>query len=337
MDTKKKNILLGVLIVGVVAMTVAFAALSTNLRINGSANVAATSWNIHFYNWQKVDLAQGTTGHTNTASSPAVNQLSTSDSTNITKVEGVNVTLNQPGDIAKYTFEIVNDGSITARLSNFEANLTPSSNVIGYEVKCFESNTRTGTEVEYNSTLAPNGIAYCYLQVEYNDVTNSHTPGTTQTYTQSAVNTSLSATWTWIQDNGTLITGPVWDKYYTQTQTSGGSTLPDNTSFWVQEETSSGDKEVCGVFPSGTVCLTPDNGIQSEFTDASNGNVTGYTLQKKTEMEQAGASCSVDSSDVKCYGNGIGCDVSSYGYVRCYASDNSHGCSINRFGSVACK
>ena len=335
MESKKKNILLGVLIVGVIAMTVAFAALSTNLRINGSANVAATSWNIHFYNWQKVDLAQGTTGHTNTAVYPAVNQLSTSDSTNITKVEGVNVTLNQPGDVAKYTFEIVNDGSITARLSNFEANLTPSSNVIGYEVKCFESNTRTGTEVEYNSTLAANGgKAYCYLQVEYNDVTNAQVAGSSQVYTQSAVNTSLSATWTWIQDNGSLVipwSERVGNKtegfttFKTSTQSSG-STLPDETQFWVQSNTTT--KEVCGVFANNAVCLT----------NSSNGYSVGgeYALQKKAEMESAGAECTDDSTSMKCIGSGVYCSVSIYGSVFCGKSDYSKYCYVTDNGSGIC-
>ena len=52
MDNKKKNILLGVLIAGVVSMTVAFAALATNLKINGTTNIAATRWNVHFQNFE---------------------------------------------------------------------------------------------------------------------------------------------------------------------------------------------------------------------------------------------------------------------------------------------
>ena len=50
MNEKTKNILLGVLIVGIISMTVAYASLTQNLRINSSVKVQenSTSWNIHF-------------------------------------------------------------------------------------------------------------------------------------------------------------------------------------------------------------------------------------------------------------------------------------------------
>ena len=77
----KKNVLLGVLIVGVLAMTVAFAALATNLTINGTANIAATKWNIRFEDWEKVAITE-VNGHSNTAVSPAANALTKQDGTN---------------------------------------------------------------------------------------------------------------------------------------------------------------------------------------------------------------------------------------------------------------
>ena len=116
-----------------------------------------------------------------------------------------------------------------------------------------------------------------------------------------------------------------FDIFFTPTQKNGAPTLPENSQFWLQQNAST--REVCGVFPSGTVCLTNDsNGRQSEFTDASNGNVTGYTLEKKTEMEQAGASCTVYSTNVKCYGLDMYCSINSGGRVSCYTSDNYHRC-----------
>ena len=321
MDTKKKNILLGVLIVGVVAMTVAFAALATNLRINGSANVAATSWNIRFENWQKVDLTTGTTGHTNTASSPAANQLSTSDSTNVTKVEGVNVTLNQPGDVAKYTFEIRNRGSIDAKLSNVSVTDTSSNSLVGYEVKCYESNTYTGTEVTTNSVLTANGgVAYCYLQVEYKDQTNSQTPGTTQTYTQSAVSTSVSATWTWIQADGSAAAPtPTWNNYIVPGSVTN-ATLPTGANYWLQEDTTLGVRQVCGVLNGTTVCLSSR---EEEPTTCESGNTNcsvkpgSYAAEKYAEMSAI---------------NGVNCSVS----VGITCDDGTYKCVIGNLGQVVC-
>lgn len=203
-NNKKKNILLGALIVGIISMTVAFAALTTRLSINGTANVAATSWNIHFFNWQKVTIETGTTGFTNTASSPEVNQLSMSDSNSyITKVENINVTLNQPGDTAKYTFEIVNDGTIAGKLSNFTKTDTTSNTLVDYVVNCYTTSAREGTAITTDYVLpSDGGKVYCYLQVTYKDQINgTQTAGQNQRYTQSAVNTSLSAAWTWVQSD----------------------------------------------------------------------------------------------------------------------------------------
>ena len=350
MSNKNKNILLGVLIVGVLSMTIAFAALSTRLSINGEANVAATSWNVHFQNWS-LDTAPTVDGHQNTAVYPSIETLTTSMalSPNITKVDNLNVTLKQPGDYAKYNFEIINEGSIDAKLSNFTASLTPTSDVIGYEVKCYEASTRTGTEVTQNSVLQANGgLAYCYIKIQYNDQTNTSVAGSNQVYSQGEISTSLSANWTWVQDDGNSATPTLtwsqlvgnktegFDKFYTPTQTSGGATLPSGEALWIQENTTSGTKEVCGVFSNGTVCLTNASARTSEFTDAENGNVTGYTLQKKTEMEAAGASCSVRSSGVDCGGAGVFCSINKYGGVSCSTFDSSHYCNIGRNGSHYC-
>ena len=335
MSNKSKNILLGLLVVGIISMTVVFAAFSTRLNIQGTTNVAATKWNVHFQQWA-LDTENTVDGHTNTAVYPDIQTLtsSMSDSTNVTKVENLNVTLKQPGDYAKYTFEIKNDGTIDAKLSNFAASLTPSSNVIGYEVKCYENSTREGTEITQNSVLGVNEIAYCYIKVEYKDQTNNSTAGENQVYTQGAVSTSLEASWTWIQDDGVVAAS--WDNYITPTQTSGGSTLPSGTNFWIQQNTSSGSKEVCGILSGTTVCLTNASSRAEEFTDAANGNVTGYASQKKTEMESInGVSCSVRSSYMRCDGGTVRCRVYNNGDVSC--GDGGRNCGIYDDGNAVCE
>ena len=333
MSNKSKNILLGLLVVGIVSMTVVFAAFSTRLNIQGTTNVAATKWNVHFQQWA-LDTENTVDGHTNTAVYPDIQTLtsSMSDNTNVTKVENVNVTLKQPGDYAKYTFEIKNDGTIDAKLSNFAAALTPSSDVIGYEVKCYENSTRDGPVISQNSVLGVNEIAYCYIKVEYKDQTNNSTAGENQVYTQGSVSTNLEASWTWIQDDGVVAAS--WDNYITPTQSSG-STLPQGSIYWIQENTSSGSKELCGILNGTTVCLTNDpNGRASEFgTQDENNNyiVTGYALQKKTEMEATGVSCSVRSDNISCNG----CGVSSDGGVSCFGWDG-HNCRISSNGDAEC-
>ena len=199
MNNRNKNILLGVLIVGVISMTVAFAALTTRLNLSGTANVAALKWNIHFDGWDNV--TQDTVdGHSNTAEIDDT-QISQTLSPNITKIDNVNVTLKQPGDYIKYNFIIKNDGTIAGKLSNFTKTLTPTNEVVGFTVNCYESNTREGTPITTNYVLPADGTVYCYLEVQYKDQINTNTSGSNQVYEQSAINASISADWTWVQDD----------------------------------------------------------------------------------------------------------------------------------------
>ena len=91
------------LIIAILGLTVAFAALSETLTINGTASVEAASWDIHFENLTGPDL-EGT---------GKVNDTATLDGTTISNV---NMSVTKPGDSVTYYFDIVNDGTIDAVL-----------------------------------------------------------------------------------------------------------------------------------------------------------------------------------------------------------------------------
>ena len=213
MFDNKKNVLVAVLIVGVVAMTVAFAALSTNLRISGTASVPNTNWNIHFANWA-LDTAStvtvGSNTQQNTAVYPSVNDLQMSLAPNVTLVEGLNITLYQPNDYAKYTFDIVNDGTIDGSLDNFTHTMTCESgkncDFLEYTVECKDSQLNTVT----TGYVLPHGQSVsCYLQLKFKDVDNTAMNNNTANnmqasvvngvYTQEATSATLAASWQWVQ------------------------------------------------------------------------------------------------------------------------------------------
>ena len=141
MSEKSKNILLGVLVVGLVSMTVAYAALSTNLKINGTATVAATKWNVRIEGWA-LDNSSTATGSTTGTST---------DSTNVTKIEGFTATLNKPGDFVKYNFKIANRGTIVAIKDSFNASLKLKSQTGGTDQA-----PTWGTETTQNATAYGN-------------------------------------------------------------------------------------------------------------------------------------------------------------------------------------
>ena len=201
MNEKSKNILLGVLIVGLVSMTVAYAALSTTLTISGTASIPATKWDIEITDWTDTTPGTGTTGKTNTATHPAA----TTSSTAITNLA---VTLNQPGDTATYTFNITNKGTIAAKLASKAVGCKASSASDAQTVDCPEALNYTiscssGAQSQ-NQTIAAAASdtaagwtkVPCTLTVSYPDATNTNSG----VYNQSEVTAYLYAQWVYEQN-----------------------------------------------------------------------------------------------------------------------------------------
>lgn len=104
-ERRIKYLSLITLIVAVLGLTVAFAALSQTLTINGTANVNAVEWDIHFANLKEAEI-------TATAREESKPTLTNNG------ITGLNVSLTKPGDKIVYTFDVVNNGSINASLQS---------------------------------------------------------------------------------------------------------------------------------------------------------------------------------------------------------------------------
>ncbi len=108
-------------------MTIGYAALTSNLSINGIAEISNATWDIHFEN------IQVTTG-----------SITPDSEVNIDTDTSVSyeVTLSQPGDFYEFTVDVVNDGSVDAmieavvsRLNNNVINSTnPIPSFLSYSV-----------------------------------------------------------------------------------------------------------------------------------------------------------------------------------------------------------
>ena len=107
-ERRIKALAIVVLVIAVLGLTIAFAALSQTLTINGSANVDAATWDIHFENIQLKEKVGSATAN--------VPNLT---GTSITDIE---VSLIKPGDKIVYEFDIVNNGDIDAKLDNITYN-----------------------------------------------------------------------------------------------------------------------------------------------------------------------------------------------------------------------
>lgn len=188
-DNKVKNILLTVLSVGLVTMTIAYAALTRTLTISDNQVTITTDWNVHFARSATATSAAATsTGSTATA---AITQQPTLTDTTIS---GLRATFQKPGDKVEFYFDIVNDGSIDAKLST-ATYTTPTctssdsgvpaatlsnfcSNNINYSI--VYTDTLQAPETDDNLYAAPNepNVRHCLLTIELDPETQTIPSGT---------------------------------------------------------------------------------------------------------------------------------------------------------------
>lgn len=101
MNNKVQNVLLGVLAIGLIGITVAYAALTQQLKIEGTAKVASSKWDVHF-------------GIVSAGNAQGYATAGTLAKTGETTIAGDIGTLKAPGDSITYTFDIENAGDINA-------------------------------------------------------------------------------------------------------------------------------------------------------------------------------------------------------------------------------
>ena len=105
-----KVIAIVALLIAVVGLTVGYAAYSSTLNINGTANVDPASWKVNFDYKTGTKLTGTTSGHALENTAPTLAD---------TTISGFDVTLKAPGDSVAYNFLIKNSGTLNAKLASF--------------------------------------------------------------------------------------------------------------------------------------------------------------------------------------------------------------------------
>lgn len=171
---KSNNIIVGVLVAVVAVMGVAFAAFSTSLTINGTAEISS-SW--------KINYTAGSCTLTDSAyvSSDVADQNTrgtvTVDGTGLVKVTTYMVS---PGDELTCEINVTNASEgLNAIRSGWRIS-TPVSNTTAYTV-----NVTAAPETA--AALAPGSSEKLYVVVKYNDITNEDKPTAAATFHAQAV------------------------------------------------------------------------------------------------------------------------------------------------------
>ena len=172
-ERRTKALVIVVLLIVVAGLTVAFAALSTTLNINGTAYLDAAKWGIRFENLSsptKIGSAT-TTGTAKIEESKAA------------EITGMNVSLSIPGDKIIYTVDLVNKGTINAKIDNMEKTQLTSEQ---QRYLTFKVTDKSGNEVSEGDILSAGETKKITITIEFiKDLTKEDLPKQTSTISLS--------------------------------------------------------------------------------------------------------------------------------------------------------
>ncbi len=153
-ERRTKALVIVVLLVVIAGLTVAFAALSATLNINGTAYLDAAKWGIKFENLSSpTKIGSATT--TGTAKI---------EETKSAEITGINVGLSTPGDKVTYTVDLVNEGTINAKIDNIEKTVLTSEQ---QKYLTFKVTDKSGNEVSEGDILSAGETRNLTITIEF--------------------------------------------------------------------------------------------------------------------------------------------------------------------------
>ena len=172
-ERRTKALVIIVLLIVVAGLTVAFASLSSVLNIKGTAYLDAAKWGIKFENLSE-PVKVGTATTTGTA------KIEESKSAEIT---GINVSLSTPGDKVVYAVDLVNEGTINAKIDKIEKTELTSEQ---QKYLTFKVTDKDGKEVSEGDILSAGETRNLTITIEFiKDLTKEDLPTSTSTISLS--------------------------------------------------------------------------------------------------------------------------------------------------------
>lgn len=159
----KKRIFIVAFVVMLFCITVGYASIATGLFINGTTEIPSSSWNVHFAN---LAISEGSAVYS-TETYPYQPVTLNENDTSIS----YSVSLFRPGDYYEFTFDIVNEGSIDAKIESILK--TVSSSISNYDT-IFDYtiiDTDTNMEPARGDVLSAGGVRHLKLRLEYKTAT----------------------------------------------------------------------------------------------------------------------------------------------------------------------
>ncbi len=317
-ERRTKTLVVVVLLVVIAGLTVAFAALSTTLNINGTAYLDAAKWGIRFENLSSpTKIGSATT--TGTAKI---------EETKAAEITGINVSLSTPGDKVTYTVDLVNKGTINAKIDNIEKTVLTSEQ---QRYLTFKVTDKSGYEIKQGDILSAGETRNLTITIEFiKDLTKEDLPKQTSTislsYKLNFVQTDDKVTsgsqggnektyavgdefclenecFNVIKDNGTTVDALAKQNVNTETsrQDSNANTLrfaEDN--YWVASNkllSKYGSSYPANIFDSNSLLYEPVQNYKTYLKNTLGKTSVGARLITYEELTSLGCSEDVGSCD----------------------------------------
>lgn len=148
----RKHYILFVFLFLLLGIGIGYAALQKDLKVTGSSTIEKQSWDLHF---ESVEVTSGSV----TATKPA-----TITPGNLTEVT-YDVTLDSPGQFYEFTVEVVNGGTLDAKLSK-----TPTLTGLSTEQDAYLNCTATwddSTQIKASDRIAGQDRRTAKVRIEY--------------------------------------------------------------------------------------------------------------------------------------------------------------------------
>lgn len=175
-DRNKRSIIVVVIFLLLLLVTVGYATITTQLKINGTTTIRKNSWNVYISKIANIS----TNGTASITSNPTV----TAGSISTTSIN-YDVTLNQPGDYYEFEFTVTNGGTLDIILSK-----VPSLSGLSNSQATYVSHTIKNsdeTDVTVNNSVIKSGQSKTYkIRVLYkSDIVASDLPSDNQSLSLS--------------------------------------------------------------------------------------------------------------------------------------------------------
>ena len=331
---RKQSLLFGIILL-MLGLGLGYAYLTTNLSIEGIADIDSNTWDVY---WDNAQVTAGSVSGDQVTQAPTID----TDKTTVS----FHVRLSQPGDYYEFTVDAVNDGSIDAMIDTINKTINNSTTIpeyLNYTVTYDDD-----IEITNNQLLASGDAETYKVRVEYRtDIETSQLPDTAQTlnlkfgieYIQrdtsaTPVRTSIYS----VSNVGFTIGNNVpegvttYDNYQDAIADSGHPVFLKHTIV--------NNKIVASyvgfMFNDNVYYLRGAGATFNESEDVWNNDSPYYEENKAVLLNAFGSEMCLENTDnYSCYdpGSGFGAKAYTNGYVWAY---DSYECSVNIEGYPRC-